>query len=83
MQIDTIRALFTYLTAIIVIVGGGLFLLAIRNDANPNDLMTGAAISVVTLAVQFVFTKETATSASRSSERAFAQATGNPPGPQN
>lgn len=71
MEADTIRLWFTYLTALVVIAGGGLFLLIVRNDNPPNDLITGAAISVVTLAVNFVFTKETATSSSRASERAF------------
>ena len=73
MQTDTIRLIATYVTAIIVIVGGGAFLLIVRNDVPANDLITGAAISVVTLAVQFVFTKETQTSAARGAERAVAQ----------
>lgn len=70
MQADNIRLLFTYLIALVVIVGGGLFLIVVRNDNPPNDLITGAAISVVTLAVQFVFTKETATATARQTERA-------------
>lgn len=71
MQIDTIRAVFTYVMALVVVVGGGAFLLAVRNDTPPNDLITGAAISVVTLAVQFVFSKEQQTATARQSERAF------------
>lgn len=65
MQADTVRLWFTYVIALAVILGGGAFLLVVRNDNPPNDLITGAAISVVTLAVQFVFTKETSTSTAR------------------
>lgn len=79
MQADTIRLLFTYMIALVVIAGGGAFLLVVRNDNPPNDLITGAAISVVTAAVQFVFQKETQTSTARASERAFAAGQAVPP----
>lgn len=81
MQIDTIRALFSQLTALVIIIGGGLFLYATYTTKDADGLTKGAVIAIVTLAANFVFSKEVATNASRSSERAFAAGTGSPAGP--
>jgi hypothetical protein len=79
MQIDTLRAAFTYLTALVVIVGGGLMLFASRLDpaeSNSQNLSLVLA-GFIGAAIQFVFNKETATASGRQSERAFAQGSNN------
>lgn len=63
MQADTIRLVFTYLIALLVIVGGGAMLFVTRNDPNPTDLQLVIA-GFIGAAVQFVFNKETQTSTS-------------------
>lgn len=66
MQADTIRLVFTYLIATLVIAGGGLILFATRldpSDSNSQNLQLVLA-GFIGAAVQFVFSKETATSTS-------------------
>lgn len=69
MQIDTIRALFTYFTALIVTIGGGAILYATYADERANNLlvMIGGFIG---FALQFLFGQETATRSARQSTAA-------------
>lgn len=69
MQVDTIRALFTYITALIVVIGGGAILyLTYADDAASNLLvMVGGFIG---FALQFLFGQETATRSARQSAAA-------------
>jgi hypothetical protein len=72
MQVETIKALFTYLTALLIIIGGFLFLYYSRLDVPRNDLIVGAVISVVSATVQFLFNRETQTQTARQVERSTA-----------
>lgn len=74
--IDTIKVLYTYTIATILIVGGILFLYFSRND--PPGGQAQALVPVVTgfigAAVQFVFNRETA--AQTAAQQSKAQSTG-------
>jgi hypothetical protein len=74
MGIDTVKIIYTYTIATILVVGGLVFLYLTRNDPP-----TGQSASMVPLvagfvgaAVQFVFNRETQTSTARQVERATA-----------
>lgn len=54
MSLDTSRAFFTYLTTMIVVVGGFLFLFAVRSDPTTRDLVTIVA-GFMGAALQFLF----------------------------
>jgi hypothetical protein len=69
-KIDTLRALFTYLTALLVIVGGGAFLYYTRLDPDPSQLQLVVS-GFMGAAVGWVFSSESATRASRTTERAL------------
>lgn len=79
MQSDTIKLLFTYTIAAIVIVGGGLMLYAVRldppdsNSANLSLLVAG----FIGGAIGFVFNRESATQATRAAQSSAAAAGGN------
>jgi hypothetical protein len=70
MQADTLKLLFTYFIALIVIVGGGAMLFVTRLD--PTDSQSaqyGLLIAgFIGFAIQFVFARESATQATRAAE---------------
>lgn len=74
MQADTIKLLFTYVIASVVIVGGGLMLYAMRldppesNSANLSLLLAG----FIGAAIAYVFNRETATQATRAAQSSSA-----------
>jgi hypothetical protein len=74
MQVETIKALVTYLTALLLIVGGLLFLYFSRLD--PPDAQTSALIPLIAgfvgAAIQFLFNRETQTQTARQVERSTA-----------
>lgn len=74
MQVDTIRALFTYVTALIVVVGGGILLYATYNDPQASNVlvMVGGFIGS---ALTFLFGAEVATRTARQSTAATLAAT--------
>lgn len=78
MPTDTIKLWFTYAIALVLIVGGGLFLLVTRLDppGTSQDLQLVIA-GFIGSAVTFVFTRETQTQTARSTAAAIAQGTGN------
>lgn len=70
MQADTIKLLFTYVIATIVITGGGLMLYATRLDpvdSNSSNLALLIA-GFIGAAITFVFGQESATRASRAAQ---------------
>ena len=76
MKSDTIKMVFTYTTALVVIAGGFFILFATRLDPPEADiqglrlLMSG----FIGLALQFVFSADNATRAARQVERTYAAA---------
>lgn len=72
MQADSIKALFTYLIAFTVVVGGFAVIYFTKSDAAAAEirLLIGGFIGS---ALTFVFVQENSTRASRSAERQFAQ----------
>jgi hypothetical protein len=70
---DTLKAFFTYLTALIVVVGGIAVIYFSRNDgpaAAQVQLLIGGFIGS---ALTFLFVQENSTRTARASERQFAQ----------
>lgn len=70
MNADTVKLWFTYITAQIVIVGGGLMLYF----ADDTDLRLVVA-GFIGAAITFVFNRESATQATRAAQSSAAQAT--------
>jgi len=74
-MVDTIKLLFTYIIATIVIVGGGLMLYATRldppesNSQNLSLLLSG----FIGAAITFVFNRESATQATRAAQSSSDQ----------
>jgi len=62
--IDTIRAVATYAIALVLIVGGLLFLYGTRADGDVGDLRL-AVVGFITAAITFVFAQETQTRTAR------------------
>ncbi len=77
MQTDTIKALFTYVIALVIIVGGFIFLYA--TQGNTDQLLAGAVIGFIGSAIQFVFNRETQTQTARQVERSTAAGAGTTP----
>lgn len=79
MQVDTIKATITYLTALLLIVGGMIFLYLTRLD--PADSNTSALIPLVAgfvgAAIQFLFNRETQQQTARQVERSTATGAAN------
>jgi hypothetical protein len=73
-MIDTIRAIFTYLIALVVVVGGLAVLLLTRAEPAASDTRVVVA-GFVGLALQFTFGQEIQTRTARQSAAATAAAT--------
>jgi hypothetical protein len=71
---DNIKLLFSYLLALIVVVGGGLMLYAIRLDPTESgsETLSLAVVGFIGLALGFVFNRESATQATRASQSSNA-----------
>lgn len=80
MQSDTIKQIYTYTIATIIIAGGLAILFLIRLDppeSNAQNLSLVIA-GFIGAAMQFVFNRETQTSTARQVERGIAQGSGTP-----
>jgi hypothetical protein len=75
MQSDKLKLLFTYLTALLLIVGGGAMLFAIRLDPadSGSATLSLAIVGFIGAAVQFVFSSESATRATRAAQASSSQ----------
>ncbi len=70
MQTDTLRLAFTYVIALVIVVGGGI-LLIVPSQVPPEQLlpfMTG----IFGLVLGYVFTRDTQVGSARAAERAVA-----------
>lgn len=74
--IDTIRALFTYATALIVVIGGGAAIYVSRGDPAAADTVAIMA-GFVGAALSFLFNQEVATRTARQSAAVQAATTTN------
>ncbi len=74
MQSDTIKLVFTYVLALVIIVGGGLMLYGIRLDPSDSGSATLslAIVGFIGAAVQFIFSSESATRATRAAQQSTA-----------
>jgi hypothetical protein len=76
MQSDTIKLLFTYLIAFIVIVGGGAMLYLTRLDPAESSANLQLVIAgFMGAAITFVFSAESSTRATRAAESTASAAT--------
>jgi hypothetical protein len=73
-QIDTIRALFTYTIAFVVVVGGGFMLFVSRSDVNIDDVRVVIA-GFIGSALTFVFGQEVQTRTARQAAASTAAST--------
>lgn len=75
MQTDTIKLLFTYSIALVIVVGGGLFLYATlgQSDAESTRL---AIVGFMGGATAFVFSQESAKQATRAAQSTSAATAG-------
>lgn len=71
---DTIKLVFTYLIALVLIVGGGLMLYAMRLDPpeSGSATLSLAIVGFIGSAVTFVFSAEVATRATRAAQASSA-----------
>jgi hypothetical protein len=69
--IDTIRALFTYTTALIIVVGGGLIIYVSRAEPGSADVVAIVA-GFMGAALTFLFSSETQTRTARQTNTASA-----------
>lgn len=74
MGIDTIKVIYTYSIATIIVVGGFIFLYFTRTDppGGQSSTMVPLVAGFVGAAIQFVFNRETQTSTARQVERGIA-----------
>jgi hypothetical protein len=73
---DTLKLLFTYIIATLVVVGGGAMLFFTRLDPSEADVQ-GLRLLISGFmggALSYVFTRETATQATRAAQSSFASA---------
>lgn len=80
MNADTLKLIFTYALAFVVVVGGGLILFVTRLDP-PDSASRDYGLLIagfIGVALTYVFNRETATQATRAAESSFAHAGGNP-----
>lgn len=71
MSVDTIRAIFTYVTALIVVLGGGAIIYLSRGDPSSSDVVAIVA-GFVGAALSFLFGAEVQTRTARQSATATA-----------
>lgn len=88
MGIDSLKVLFTYGVATLMILGGLIFLLVTRLDPpNTSQDIALAIVGFIGISLNFVYMRETATNSARQTERAVAiqapqptvTVSGNPP----
>lgn len=72
MNADTIKAFFTYLTALVIVLGGLAVLYLTRGEATSANLQLIVS-GLMGAATTFLFVQENSTRASRTAERQFAQ----------
>lgn len=74
MQIDTIKVIYTYTIATIIVLGGGaiLYFAPLTQDAQSATNLSLVIAGFIGAALQFVFNRETQTSTARQVERATA-----------
>jgi hypothetical protein len=74
MQVETVKALFTYLIALVIIIGGGFMLFYTRLDPPESNSQNLALViaGFIGAATQFVFNRETQIQTAHQSERATA-----------
>lgn len=72
MNADTIKAFFTYFTALVVVLGGLSVMYLTRGDVNASQLQVIVS-GFIGSALTFLFVQENSTRASRTAERQFAQ----------
>lgn len=70
MALDFIKVLFTYGTALVVIIGGGAVILSVPGL---DDLTKGAIIGFIGVALNWVFGESTRGSTARQTTRALMQ----------
>jgi hypothetical protein len=73
--VDTIKAVFTYATALVVVVGGGAAIFVSRADPAASDTVAIMA-GFVGFALNFLFGSEVQTRTARQAAAATAAATG-------
>lgn len=73
MNADTVKLWFSYVIALVIIVGGGLFLYATRAEPDSQSLQLVIA-GFIGAAVTFVFNRESATQATRAAQSSAASA---------
>ena len=76
MQIDTLRAVFTYTIAMVVVVGGFAIIVYTRGDLSASDIRILIA-GFIGLALQFVFGQEVQTRTARQAAASTAAAAAN------
>jgi len=71
---DTIKLVYTYSIAAVVIIGGGLMLYAIRLDPQESNSQNLSLLiaGFIGAAITFVFNRESATQATRASQASTA-----------
>jgi len=74
MMIDTIRAIFTYVTVLVVVIGGFLIVFITRSDSNATDTRLMIA-GFIGSALTFAFSTEVQTRTARQSAAATYAAT--------
>jgi hypothetical protein len=75
MMIDTIRAIFTYMTVLVVVIGGFLIIYVTRSDLNATDTRLMIA-GFIGSALTFAFSTEVQTRTARQSAAATYAALG-------
>jgi hypothetical protein len=70
MSADTIKLIFTYGIALVLIVGGGVMLYSVRLDPaeSGSATLSLAIVGFIGAAVQFIFSSESATRATRAAQ---------------
>jgi len=78
--IDTLRAVFTYVTALLVVLGGGAILFATRLDPSTSDLRVVVA-GFIGSSLTFVYGQEVQTRTARQAAASTLAATNGTPKP--
>ena len=69
---DNLKLIFTYIIVLVVVVGGGAMLYAIRGSEG-SETLSLAIVGFIGLALGFVFNKESATQATRAAQSSSSQ----------